>query len=54
MRAPVVKGLALGKITITAPGMDPVEVPLMAGEDVEQLGFFARVMAKARVLFHKG
>ena len=54
VRAPVVKGLALGKITITAPGMDPVEVPLMAGEDVEQLGFFARVMAKARVLFHKG
>lgn len=46
--APIQKGQALGKLIITAPEMDPLEVPLQAGIDVAQLGFFDAMIAKAR------
>jgi D-alanyl-D-alanine carboxypeptidase (penicillin-binding protein 5/6) len=50
VQAPIAKGQPLGKLTISAPGMDDKVVPLVAAEDVDQLGFFARVAAKLRVL----
>ncbi|NTU76812.1 MAG: hypothetical protein HGA90_03225, partial [Alphaproteobacteria bacterium] len=51
--APLAKGQALGKATLTAPGMDPMEVTLIAGEAVDQLNVLARFMAKLRLLFGK-
>jgi len=51
--APIAPGQPLGKITITAPGMDARESILVAGADVPQIGFFARVTAKFDLLLHK-
>jgi D-alanyl-D-alanine carboxypeptidase (penicillin-binding protein 5/6) len=43
--APVKKDSVVGKLVVTAPGVTPIEVPLLAGADVEQLGFFSRIGA---------
>ncbi len=51
--APIAKGQQLGKLTVTAPGMDAKEVPLVAGDDVPQLGFFARLGVKLHLLLNK-
>ena len=51
--APIVPGQPLGKITITAPGMEPRESLLAAGAEVPQIGFFARVTAKFDLLLHR-
>jgi D-alanyl-D-alanine carboxypeptidase (penicillin-binding protein 5/6) len=45
--APVVKGTKLGKIVMEAPGFSKREVPLVAGQDVERLGFIGRIGAAA-------
>lgn len=49
--APVSKGQVLGKAVITAPGMEVMEVPLLAQQTVPKLGFFASLMAKLHLLF---
>ncbi|PKU23210.1 D-alanyl-D-alanine carboxypeptidase family protein [Telmatospirillum siberiense] len=46
--APVKKGTEVGVVTITAPGIQPVQVPLLAGADVERLGFFGRIGAAVK------
>lgn len=43
--APIKKGQAVGKLVITAPGVTTVELPLLAGADVEKLGFMGRMTA---------
>jgi len=43
--APIVKGTEIAKVLITAPGRPPLEIPLLAGEDVEQLGLIGRLGA---------
>lgn len=43
--APIVQGAPLGTLLITAPEMQPVEVPLLAGASVSQLGFGGRISA---------
>lgn len=43
--APVTKGQRVATLRITAPGVDTVELPLVASESVERLGVFYRVMA---------
>jgi D-alanyl-D-alanine carboxypeptidase (penicillin-binding protein 5/6) len=52
--APITKGQTVGKLVITAPGVDPREVPLVAAKDVGQVGFFARLTAKLKLLMHRG
>ena len=49
--APITKGQELGKLTVTAPGVDAIDVPLIAATDVPQLGFWARAMVKLHKLF---
>ncbi len=49
--APISKGQRIGELTITAPGMDPKIVPLVAIDNVEQVGFFSRVAQKLQLLF---
>lgn len=43
--APVVKGQKIGKLVITAPGAQTVELPLTAGADVPKLGLGGRMGA---------
>ena len=45
--APVKKGDQLGKITVAAPDVSPVERPLYAGADVDRMGMFGRVAVAA-------
>jgi len=46
--APVRRGTPLATLSVAAPGRDPVEVPLVAGADVEQLGVVGRLGAALR------
>lgn len=43
--APIAKGAEIGKLIVTAPGIQTVEVPLVAEADVNQLGFTGRIGA---------
>lgn len=49
--APILLGQKVATLRITAPGMDPIERPLLAGEGVERLGFGGRIVAAAKYLF---
>lgn len=46
--APIQKGARLGTLVVTAPNLKPMEIPLIAGADVEQLGFVGRIGAAIR------
>jgi D-alanyl-D-alanine carboxypeptidase (penicillin-binding protein 5/6) len=48
--APIAKGDRLAKLVVSAPGVDPVEVPLVAGANVGQLGVFGRLGAALKYL----
>ena len=43
--APIAKGDRLAKLVITAPETEPLEVPLVAGDDVQRLSLFGRLGA---------
>lgn len=43
--APIKKGTEIASLTITAPGREPMVIPLIAGADVEQLGLLGRLGA---------
>jgi D-alanyl-D-alanine carboxypeptidase (penicillin-binding protein 5/6) len=49
--APILKGDRVGELTISAPGMESKVVPLVASNDVDQVGFFTRVVEKLGVIF---
>lgn len=48
IEAPVLKGQAVGKLAVSAPGADVIEIPLVAAADVPELGLFGRVGAAMR------
>lgn len=48
--APIKKGDVVGKVVISAPGFPGKEVPVVAAQDVEKLGFVGRAFAAARYL----
>lgn len=54
MPAPLAKGALVGKLIIGAPDIDSIEVPLIAGADVERLDFFGRIGAATRYLVWGG
>jgi D-alanyl-D-alanine carboxypeptidase (penicillin-binding protein 5/6) len=41
--APISKGDRVATLVVTVPGEDPVEVPLVAGNDVPRLGLIGRL-----------
>jgi len=43
--APIAKGDEIAKLVVSAKGMDDIEVPVYAGADVEEAGFFGHVGA---------
>lgn len=52
--APVAKGTPLGKLVVRAPSFAGLEVPVVAGADVERLGFFGRIGAAAHHIIFGG
>ena len=53
--SPVHKGAKVGTVSITAPGLTEVQVPLVAAADVERLGFMGRIGAAVhRILWGNG
>ena len=52
--APLLKGTPVARLVVTAPGRDPVEVPLVAGEAVERLGLLGRLGAAVGYLVWGG
>ncbi|WP_193370668.1 D-alanyl-D-alanine carboxypeptidase family protein [Pelagibius marinus] len=48
--APIPAGQEIAKLRVSWPGGVPVEVPLQAGEDVEQLGPLGRIAASIKFL----
>jgi len=45
--APIAQGTQLGKVVLEAPGFSKREIPLVAAQDVDRLGFFGRIGAAA-------
>jgi len=52
--APVKKGSQIGLVTVTVPGITPIQVPLLANADIEQLGAMGRINAAAKYLLFGG
>ncbi len=50
IKAPIAKGQTVGKLTITADGIDPVEMPLVATQSVAKLGPIERIAVAAGYL----
>ena len=47
LQAPITAGDTVGALIVTAPGSPAIELPLLAGADVAEKGFFARAAANA-------
>jgi D-alanyl-D-alanine carboxypeptidase (penicillin-binding protein 5/6) len=43
VRAPIRQGQEIGRLLVNAPGIDPADLPLVAGADVDRLGPMGRV-----------
>ena len=52
--APIVAGAVLGEVTVTAPGIEPMTLPLKAASSVEQLGAVGRLKAAVNYLLWGG
>ena len=53
--APIKKGTSIGIVTVTAPNLDPVQIPIIADQDIQQLGFVGRLFNALKfLLFGKG
>ncbi|MPY68514.1 MAG: D-alanyl-D-alanine carboxypeptidase [Alphaproteobacteria bacterium] len=50
--APVRAGTPIARLVVTAEGQKPLELPLVAGKDIEQLGLFGRLGAAIRHLVY--
>lgn len=48
--APIAKGAVIATLTITAPDLPPVHIPLRAGKAVERLGLMGRLSTSLRYL----
>lgn len=49
--APIKVGQKVATLKVSAPGMDPIERPLLAAESIDRLGFTGRIVAAAKYLF---
>ncbi len=48
--APIAKGQRVAKLVLTAPGYDPIEMPLLASRQVERLGLFGRLFTALKAI----
>lgn len=54
VKAPVARGTVVGRLVVSAPSFNSREVPVIAAQDVPQLGFFGRALAAGRHLILGG
>ena len=52
--APITKGQRIATLVVTAPDVEPIEVPLLAGADVAKGGFGKKLLGAAEQWFNKG
>ena len=52
--APIIKGTPIGRLVVSADGMEAIERPLFAGADVGRLGFLGRIGATIEYLIWGG
>lgn len=52
--APIKKGAVIAHLTVTAPDIAPIRIPLTAGKDVERLGLMGRLSAGLSYLIWGG
>ena len=52
--APITKGDRIATLVVTAPDVEPIEVPLLAGADVAKGGFGKKLMGAAEQWINKG
>lgn len=50
LTAPIKKGQEIGSIVIDVPNLYSIERPLIASNDVEELGFFWKMIENARIM----
>jgi len=48
LEAPIAAGSEIARLTVSAPEMESVSVPLQAGADVPRLGPFGRIFANLK------
>lgn len=49
LEAPIAKGQPIGKLVVSLPDRGAIELPLIAGADVQRLGFFAGSVEKMKL-----
>ena len=54
LKAPIKKGDLIGQLTVKVPETGTIKAPLMAGQSSEELGFFGKVIAKAKLMIIGG
>lgn len=50
IKAPIIKGQVVGVAKVNIPKGDVIEVPLLAANNVAELGFFAKLIQKSRLI----
>lgn len=50
LEAPVKKGQNIGILRVSVPRLPPIEIPLVAAQDVERMGLFAGTFTKMKIL----
>ncbi len=50
LKAPIAKGAEIGVVKVFIPKGDVITVPLVTSEDIAELGFMMKIIAKARLL----
>ncbi len=50
VKAPIAQGDKLGFVRVEVPGQNPMEVPLIAGQEVKKLGWFGKIMENIKYL----
>ena len=48
--APIKRGSSIGIVTVTGTGLDPIQIPIVAEQNVEQLGFLGRIFNASKFL----
>lgn len=50
LKAPIKKGDLIGQLTVKVPETGIIKSPLLAGQSSEELGFFGKIFAKAKLM----
>ena len=48
--APIKMGASIGIATVTAPDLEPIQIPIIAEQDIQRLGFLGRMLNALKFL----